>query len=768
MSVFPSTDLLQEALGLHRCGAVAEAAARYVEVLRADPANADAYYYLGIISWQHGRFVEGAELARKSLASDPRHARAHVLLGRALTALGRREEALASFERAISLAPDLAQAHGIRGDVLCELKRFNEALAAFEKALALNPSLARAWLGCGNVFAKLKRYGEAHAAYDKALALNPNLAEAWLGCGNVFARYKRYGEAHAAYDKALALNPNLAEAWLGCGNVFARYKRYGEALAAYDKALALKPDLYQVSTGRGTVLTQLEQYDNAFAAYDRALALKPDFVDAWLGRGNLLTKLKQYDGAFAAYDRAVALEPDLSYVAGARLFSKLAICDWTDLQAEVAELLAAIRERKPSSAPFTILALPSSAADQLQCARRYVQDQPTFPQIWRGEVYSHDRIRIAYLSADLYEHPMAYLLAGLFEQHDKLRFEVTGISFGPCQNSTVQHRIKSSFERFVDGQHKSDQNIAELIWQLEIDIAVDLNGFTADNRLNILARRAAPIQVNYLGYPGTMGASYIDYVLADATIIPENQRAFYAEQVVWLPECYQVNDDRRRISEYTPTRRECGLPDTAFVFCCFNNPYKIMPDMFDIWMRLLRTTEDSVLWLFGGNSTASVNLRREAEKRGVSPQRLIFAAGTSLPDHLARHRLADLFLDTLPYNAHTTASDALWVGFPVLTCLGTTFVGRVAASLLKAIGLDELITRSLEEYEALALKLARDPSFLVSLKDRLAQNRNTRPLFDTERSTRHIESAYIMMWERYQRGEMSEAFAVDQISARSD
>ena len=361
---------------------------------------------------------------------------------------------------------------------------------------------------------------------------------------------------------------------------------------------------------------------------------------------------------------------------------------------------------------------------------------------------------MAYLSADFHDHPVAYLTAGLFEHHDRSRFEITALSFGPDQASPTRDRIKGAVEHFIDVRSQSDQDIAELIRRLEIDIVIDLMGLTRHSRVGVLARRSAPIQVNYLGYSGTTGANYIDYILADATVIPEEHCAFYTEQVVWLPDCYLVNDDRRAICERTPSRGECGLPEDGFVFCCFNNPGKLAPATFQVWMRLLNATPDSVLWLSKADPTVQANLRREAERCGVSAQRLIFAPRMpDVADHLARQRQADLFLDTLPYNAHTTACDALWAGVPVVTCLGTTFVGRVAASLLKAVGLDELITHSLQDYEALALKLAHDPAYLASLRDKLARNRDTFPLFDTERSTRQIEAAYTTMWQCYQRGE---------------
>jgi predicted O-linked N-acetylglucosamine transferase (SPINDLY family) len=382
--------------------------------------------------------------------------------------------------------------------------------------------------------------------------------------------------------------------------------------------------------------------------------------------------------------------------------------------------------------------------------------------LWRGERYGHDRIRIAYLSADFRSHAVSHLLAGLIERHDRARFETIALSFGPDDGSEMRSRLSSAFERFIDVSDKSDREIAAMLRGLEIDIAVDLMGYTQDSRTGIFALRAAPVQINYLGYPGTMGADFMDYILADRTVIPERQQGDYAEKVVCLPDSFQPNDDARRIAERTPTRAEAGLPERGFVYCSFNNNYKITPAVFDIWMRLLRKIEGSVLWLRHSSTATADNLRREAGARGIDASRIVFAGQTKrLEDHLARHRLADLFLDTLPYNAHTTASDALWAGLPVVTCLGTTYAGRVAASLLHAVGLPELITQSLEDYEALALRLAMETDTLSAIKAKLARNRATHPLFDTDRYRRHLESAYATMWERYQRGEPPAAFCVE-------
>jgi predicted O-linked N-acetylglucosamine transferase (SPINDLY family) len=524
--------------------------------------------------------------------------------------------------------------------------------------------------------------------------------------------------------------------------------------------LVFSPDLAAAWLGRGNVFADLGQLDEAIAAYDRALALESGLAEAWASRGNTLTKLQRYDDAFAAYDRAFQLNADIPYVAGLRLNAKLYMSAWTDLDADIADVLTRIREGKPASVPFPIIAIPSTPADQLQCAKRFVHDQPHHPPIWRGEIYSHDRVRIAYLSNNFHESAMTYLLAGMFEAHDRSRFEVTALSFGPDRDSPMRHRLKRAFERFVDVHGSGDREIAELMRRNEIDIAVDLMGFTADNRLNIFARRPAPIQVNYMGYPGTMAAPYIDYLIADRTVIPDAARQFYSEQIVWLPNSYFITDGSQAISEHTPTREECGLPETGFVFCCFNSNYKILPEIFDIWMRLLGAVENSVLWLIETNATATANLRREAAKRGIEPQRLIFAGKADLPDHLARHRLADLCIDTVPCNAHTTASDALWAGLPVLTCLGTTLAGRVAASLLEAVDLPELIANSLADYEALALELARDTDLLASIKEKLAENRPLCPLFDTARSTRSMEAAYLAMWQAHQSGRAPQSFTI--------
>jgi protein O-GlcNAc transferase len=370
--------------------------------------------------------------------------------------------------------------------------------------------------------------------------------------------------------------------------------------------------------------------------------------------------------------------------------------------------------------------------------------------MWHRDSYKHDRIRIAYVSSDFRSHATSYLIAGMIESHSREKFDVTGIALQPEDPSEIGQRMKRAFGQFIDVSGRTDEETARLIRELEIDIAIDLNGHTRNGRAAIFAHRAAPLQVNYLGFPGTMGADYIDYLIADHTLIPTSSQPYYEEKIIYLPNSYQANDRTRPISSKVFTRADCKLPEDRFVFCCFNGAFKILPDVFDRWMRILSQVNGSVLWLLDDNETAASNLKKEAVKRGISAERLVFAARTSLADHLARHRLADLFLDTLPCNAHTTASDALWAGLPVLTQIGESFAGRVAASLLNAIGLPELITTTPKAYEELAVELAANPERLSAIKSRLASNRLTTPLFDIQRFTRHIEAAYTAIYERHQ------------------
>jgi protein O-GlcNAc transferase len=725
----------------------------------------DRDFRSALSAFQSGNLKDAERLFAAVLRAKPKHVGALNLMGVVLTQLDRFAEAENFFRQALQEQPRSDATLYNYGLVLKAQNRPAEALACFDEALHINPLVAETWNNRGTVFNDLKRYEEAVSDFNKAISLNPRYAEAFCNKGKTLLALKKINDAFAAYDQAIALSPGLAQAWLGRGNACLRLKDYSSAFTAYDRVVALGPDLAEGWLGRGYVLAEIDRFDEALVAYDRAITRKANFPEALYGRGDVFVQLQQYEKAIAAYDAALMCKPDLSYAKGDRLYAKLCLCDWHNLDAELCDLVSAVRAGRAAVSPFQFLAMAPAPADQLQCVQTFMEDQPRFPPVWGGEIYRHDRIRVGYFSGDLRRHPVAQLAAGLFEHHDKSRFEITAISYGPDDGSDLRNRIKSAAENFVDVGAMADEAVAEFIRRREIDILVDLTGLTQNNRFSVVSRRAAPIQVNFLGYPGTMGADCMDYIIADPTIIPEDHFPYYSERVVWLPDSYQANDRKRRIAERRPTRNECDLPEAAFVFCCFNNAYKIMPEIFAVWLNLLAAREDSVLWLIKTNATAQANFRREIERRGIASERLIFAPTMPLPDHLARMTLADLYLDTLPYNAHTGASDALWAGLPVLTCLGATFACRVAASLLRAVGLPELITTALDEYEALGLRLASDPALLASIKAKLARNRDTHALFDTARFTRHIEAAYTTMWQRQQRGQPPAAFAVERIQA---
>ena len=731
-----------------------EALASYDKAIALKSDLAETYSNRGNALMDLKRSEEALASYNKAVALSPNVALAHSNRGNALLDLKRPEEALATYDKALQLQFDLAEARLGRGNALCALKRHDEAIAVYDETLVLMPSLAIAWLGRGNACHELKRNNEALAAYDKALTLEPDFAEAWLGRAGILCDLKCSDDALAAYDKALTLKADLAEAWLGRGNVSFDRKRYDDAIYDYDTALAYNSDLAEAWLGHGNILANLKNHDEALAAYDKALALRPDLAEAWLGRGNVFFSLNRYNEALAAYTNVLTLKPDLEGAEGALLNLKMRLCDWTTFDAECDHLISSIRKGKADTDPFVILAIPTSADEQLKCARSWVSEK--YPQgqrpVWKGESYKHDKIRVAYVSADFHQHATTSLMAGLFECHDKSQFEIAALSIGPDDKSEMRERLKRSFDHFIECGSLNDDEIVSYIKERETDLLIDLKGFTKDARTALFARRPAPTQVNYLGYPGTMGANYIDYLIADRTIIPDMSRKFYAEKIVVLPNTYQVNDRMRAISSTAFNRTDERLPPEGFVFCCFNNSYKIIPCVFDRWMRILAQVQGSVLWLLEDNASAVMNLKKEAVARGVSSERLVFAKRIPSPDHLARCRLADLFLDTLPYNAHTTASDALWAGLPVLTCIGETFAGRAAASLLKSIKLPELITTTLEEYQLVAVDLATHPEKLSIIKRKLADNRLTAPLFDTQLFTKHIEAAYMAMYERHQAG----------------
>jgi len=782
----PVSPSLREGLALHEKGRVSEAAAIYRHIVARDPQNAEALHLLGVAELQLRNPATAAELITRAAAIDRRNALYFSNLGLALSRLGRFDEALVRFDESLAIHANSANTQSHRGNALRSLGRFNEALAAYARALAINPSHADALNNRGAVLADLNRTGEALASFDRALAANADHAGALANRGallvrlnrydaavpdldrahrldssnavvlsnrgNAFAGMKRYDTAIADFDQALAIDPQYADAWFNRATVLLELRRFGEAILSVERCLVLTPDRVDALLLHAECLRRLKRNEDALRIYDYALQRSPDHIEALVNRAHLRSELGRLDLALADYERAIAIAPGQELLRGWRSFCKLKLCDWRELSDELASIRGAVARGEPVCSPAVLLAMSGDPVLLRQCAESYAEKHFPAGRIILPAPPANGRIRLGYFSADFHDHATAWLTAGLFEQHDKSRFEIFAFSFGPPARDSMRRRLEPCFDRFFEIGQMSDAEAVRLARDTGLSIAVDMKGFTEGSRTQIFAERVAPVQASYLGFPGTMGASYMDYIIADQHVAPESHEHFYAEKIAWLPDSYQPNDILQASGFSAPTRRQYGLPEQAFVFCCFNNSYKITPEIFAIWVSLLRRRPESVLWLFEDNPDAAKNLRTEAQSRGVDPERLLFARRAAHDEHLARQSLADLFLDTLPYGAHTTASDALRAGLPLLTSTGTAFQGRVATSLLHAAGMPELVTGTLEEYETAALEFARNPEKLHALRQKLAANLPRTPLFDTVAYTRSLEAAFALMWDRHKQG----------------
>jgi predicted O-linked N-acetylglucosamine transferase (SPINDLY family) len=596
---------------------------------------------------------------------------------------------------------------------------------------------------------------EAALLYRTVLQTDPRNFQALYLLGYVHFQKEQYLEAESLMGDAIAMNPRQPDAYYNRGCALQKLRREDEARLCFERATALKPDYAEAHFNCGASLLNLGRYADAVTRFDAALRLTPQDAEGWFNRGVALQNLGRIAEARASYDRAVSLQPQLPQLLGKRIYATLQLCDWSSFDSDRARAIAATRSGHLASGPLEMMMISDSPAEISRSARLLVERvyPPAVAPHWRGERYEHERIRIAYISPDFRGHAVAFQLAGVIEHHDRSRFEIFGISHGIDDNSALRARLKRGFDHFLDVRGRSDTEIATLLRQHEIDIAVDLAGHTLDARISILAERPAPVQVSYLGFAGSPGAPFNDYLIADRIVVPDTERAHYGESIAYLPDCFFPTDDARHIGD-PPSRATAGLPESGFVLCCFNPICKLTPEIFDVWMRLLERTSGSVLWLPAQSEQTRANLARAAQLRGVSPDRLVFAPRVPDADaHLARLALADLFLDTWPYNAHATASDALWMGVPVVTYAGRSFASRVAASLLRAAGLPELVTESMADYEASALRLAGNSDMLWTLRERLDENRRTTPLFKTTQYTRALETLFAAMWERSRRGE---------------
>ena len=787
-------------LGLLRLqqGRLQEACDYLGEALRISPGELPAWINYGMALRAAGRPQEAIQAFDRALAIQPNMAEGHYNRGVVLGDLEQFELAVESYDRALTLQPEMVAAQVNRAVALAAMRRFDDAIAGYDRTLAMQPSNVLALVHRGLAHRATGRPQAALADYDRALALDPMHVEARynrgvvmmdleraadaLACFDAVAEalhdnaemlnnrgvalwnLKRPGEALESYERALALEPHFAEAWGNRGLSLRDLARTDEAIASFDMVLRLEPNNGTAFINRGNVFRDKKDYQAAIESYSRAIQLRPDNAEGLINRGYTRWTLKEFQAGMADVERGLALNPDYPYGRGELLHIRMYSADWHDFDRRKAELEELVRAGRQVVQPFIFQAIAESPADAQACSR--IWGQKRYPQV-AGAPHDPEKrkdrkkIRIGYLSGEFRHQATSILMAGLYERHDREQFEVVAVSGCATDLTAMRARLENAFDRWIDISQLSDQEASDVIRDAGIDILVNLNGYFGEARMGVFARRPAPIQVNYLGFPATLGMPYIDYIIADRVVIPENEQRYFDEQVVYLPDSYQANDDKGRDMTARPSRTEAGLPEHAFVFCNFNNTYKLTPSTFAGWMRILNQVEGSVLWLLESSAPYPDNLRREAERHGVAADRLIFAPDLSTPAHLARLQLADLSLDSLPYNAHTTASDALWTGVPLVTCKGTTFPGRVAASLLLAAGLPELITETQADFEALAVRLAGDRQGLQALRDRLTHNRNSCALFDTGRFRRNIERAYHTMWERWLAGEKPQGFAVE-------
>ena len=627
------------------------------------------------------------------------------------------------------------------------------ALEYYVKALKLSPNNASALSNYGSSLNALGKNLEALVVFNRALSINPEDSDIWYNTGNTLCDLGRHEEALNHYQESVRRNPGYYQAHNNYGKALFDLNRYEESLFHFDAALEINQDFLECLINKGEALRRQKRYQEALLCERKVIVIKPDYAEVWSNIGNILRDLKRYDEAMAHYEKALSLSSWIDWVYGDLLHIKMQMCSWSGFERSLEIVVNQVLKNQRILTPFIALALIDHPFIQKKSAEIYAQQEfplnselGVIPGRHKGE-----KIRVGYFSADFKDHAVSILTAELFELHDKNRFEIVAFSFGVDDNSLMRLRLSQAFSRFINVSDMSDLDIAKLSREMQVDIAVDLGGYTANSRSGIFAHQSAPIQISYIGYLGTMGAPYINYLIADKTIIPEDSQKFYSEMIAYLPS-YQANDRKRAIADKQLTRRELGLPEKGFVFCCFNNNYKILPATFNGWMRILKAVEGSVLFLYAENNWAEHNLTKEAHAIGIDGSRIIFGQRLSKDEYLARYRTCDLFLDTFPYNAGTTASDALWAGLPVLTLMGESFPSRVAASLLNAINLPELITNSQEDYENLAIELAKNSLKLEEIKNKLANSRLIAPLFDTPLFTKNLEAAYIKMYETYYAG----------------
>jgi protein O-GlcNAc transferase len=769
---------------LKELGRLPEAVASLDRLIALQPAMPEPYNERGTLLATMGDLEAACRSFERAISLKPGLHEAHYNLGMALQDLRRPDEALACFDRAIALASGFADAHASRGGALAEMGQSEEAMASYRRAIALSPGLIRAHYNLGNLLMSVGRLDEAMTCFDSALALGPRLADVQNNRGMALRKLGRLAEALESFDRAIALKPDLVGAHNNRASVLKDLGRLQEALESCDQALAVDLASPESHINRGTVLHELRALDVALEALDTALALRPHSAEAHTNRGNILQSMYRLNDALACYDRAIAIDPDLAiahnnragvlfklgryreatecynrvlsldpkfrYAVGQRLHSAMHACDWQDVDAQLASIATAAEAGRLAALPGTLIAVVDDGPLQRRCAEVHIGDRYGVASPIHATVRKDpdQRIRIGYFSCDFRSHPLMHLMAEVLEVHDRERFEVYAFSYGPATGGAWRIRAEHAVDHFLDVSRLSNRAVAEQARALGIDVAVDLTGLCEGGRPGIMAERAAPVQASYLGYVGTTGAPFVDYLIADDYLAPPGNEAFYTEKLVYLPGCFQANCSTREVSSREMRRADHGLPEAGFVFCCFNSSRKFAPVLFDAWMAILDRVGGSVLWLWAEHETERENLRRRATERGIDLERLIFAEHVESEVHLKRVQLADLFLDTSPFNAGTTASDTLRMGVPLLTLTGRTFAARMSGSLLRALGLNELIAGDLDAYKQCAVDFARQPERLRLLRERLASG-ITR---SAEKGARNLEAAYQAMHERHLEG----------------
>lgn len=639
------------------------------------------------------------------------------------------------------------------GIISFHLKEYQQSFKFLDKAIIINSNIPDLYNIYSLVLCQVNNFKEALKYLDKAIDIKPNYFDAFYNKGNVYFHLNEYDKSIENYKKSLSINPKNKDALNNLGNVYNETKSYINALDCYEKALGIDTNNSLAFYNKGKVLKALNRLDEAIISYNKAIELNKNFSEAYKNLGNLFLDKKKYNEAIFNHKIALKIDPNITFLGGTIIQSKCSICDWTDIENDKIILENNILSEKKFSNPFPVISLIDSPSLQKKVSEIFVKDlSNNIKKIEKYKYKQNKKIRLGYFSSDFHSHATSHLMVELFEYHNKDKFEIYAFSFGKNDNSEIRNRLNKSFDKFFDVSLKSNDEIINICNENNIDIAIDLKGFTDNNRFGLFIQRCAPIQISYLGYPGTTGCNTMDYLIADSVLISDQNRKFYTEKIIYMPNSYQINESKKKISTKKFTRKDFGLNEDSFVFCCFNQTYKILPEIFNLWVKILKNVENSIIWLLSDNKISELNLKKEFNKNGIDVERIKFAQRLPLDEHLKRHSLADLFLDTYPCNAHTTASDALRTGLPLITLSGQSFASRVSASLLVSLDLNELITDNQDDYVNLAVKLAKNNELLNEIRNKLKENIKNKSLFNSKLFTKNIEIAFEKVYENYSKG----------------